>query len=247
MMALTFIVGSFPLATPAAIPTLAEALEAAVMPILLNRTHEYFNSSWSFACVQASPSCSVTRCACCISHSRRYYLLRALCHSNAHAACVLHHSNGCSFRGQANTCFFRYKDASTTLELCAGESNVAGQPCSTFDSYAWGSTTKSTTATLVLQLIGAGKLGLNDSVVTHADAYLKKITKGAASLVSLCVPTSARPLTARSPSLHIRRSGPQLHVVSVTIAVAFNRPTLCYFVCFFASACMCALVKRVHM
>ena len=51
---------------------------------------------------------------------------------------------------------FAYTDANVTVSLCFGYADtVSKTPCTVEDQYAWGSTTKSQTAVLLLRLVSA--------------------------------------------------------------------------------------------
>jgi hypothetical protein len=84
---------------------------------------------------------------------------------------------------------FSYVDATTRVSFCAGYSDrVTLTNCTANDMHAWGSTTKVMTATRILQLHEMGKLKLDDSIVLHANEYVKHLSRGATSLVSLFGP-----------------------------------------------------------
>ena len=75
---------------------------------------------------------------------------------------------------------FAYRDANTTVQLCAGYANNLTQvPCDpAHDAYAYGSTTKTTTAVLILRLLDRGTIpSLDDSIVIHANSYLRRISQ----------------------------------------------------------------------
>ena len=83
---------------------------------------------------------------------------------------------------------FAYRDADTSVELCAGYSDVAARTACrpAADRYAWGSTTKPYTATLVLQLLQRGAIGtLDDSAAAHINPYLRAISANASDLYEL--------------------------------------------------------------
>ena len=71
-----------------------------------------------------------------------------------------------------------YKDANVTLEVCAGfADNESKIPCNaSTDKYAFGSTTKSQTAVLVLDLVEQGRLNLDDLFVDRADTFVRRIS-----------------------------------------------------------------------
>jgi CubicO group peptidase (beta-lactamase class C family) len=54
--------------------------------------------------------------------------------------------------------------------------------------FAWGSGTKPTTALLILQLVQAGKVALDDSILLHANDYLRHISGGSSDLIQLYGP-----------------------------------------------------------
>ena len=86
---------------------------------------------------------------------------------------------------------FAYMDANTSVQLCAGFSNNVTQTlCDPInDRYAFGSTTKTTTAVLILRLLDQGKIGsLDESIVTHANSYLRKISGGKSDLIEIFGP-----------------------------------------------------------
>lgn len=71
-------------------------------------------------------------------------------------------------------------------DFCRFSDVTKKTPCSaTDDVYAWGSTTKSGTATLILRLNETGGLGLDDPFVPLANPFLKRISRGAADLLTL--------------------------------------------------------------
>ena len=86
---------------------------------------------------------------------------------------------------------FAYMDANTSVQLCAGFSNnVTHTLCDPInDAYAFGSTTKTTTAVLILRLLDQGKIGsLDDSIVPHANSYLRRISGGKSDLIEIFGP-----------------------------------------------------------
>ena len=85
---------------------------------------------------------------------------------------------------------FHYRDTDVEVGFCAGFADVATRtPCNhATDSYAWGSTTKTQTSLAVLQLVAKGLVRLDDSIVAHGDAFLRKITNGTMDLESLYGP-----------------------------------------------------------
>lgn len=86
---------------------------------------------------------------------------------------------------------FAYRDANTTVQLCAGYANNLTQvPCDpAHDAYAYGSTTKTTTAVLILRLLDRGTIpSLDDSIVIHANSYLRRISQNRSDLVQIFGP-----------------------------------------------------------
>ena len=68
----------------------------------------------------------------------------------------------------------------------AGFSDKAARtPCRLDDQYAWGSTTKTQTSVMIMKLWELGKLKLDDPVVPHANAFLRRISNGTQDLVAL--------------------------------------------------------------
>ena len=84
---------------------------------------------------------------------------------------------------------FAYTDAETSVSFCAGYSDLVSKThCSANDTFAWGSTTKVMTSTLVLQMIEDGKFELDESIVPNANPFLHSISDGKSDLVSLYGP-----------------------------------------------------------
>ena len=79
---------------------------------------------------------------------------------------------------------FAYRDANTSITLCAGNSDMkARTPCSTSDHYAWGSTTKVMTSVLILRLVEQGKIDPSETTVAYITGNGLKTTEAVASAV----------------------------------------------------------------
>ena len=69
---------------------------------------------------------------------------------------------------------FAFVDNGTSVQLCAGYSDPRRRvPCQPDDLFAWGSTTKPTTAVLILRLVERGIVQLDDPATRHIDPYLR--------------------------------------------------------------------------
>ena len=73
--------------------------------------------------------------------------------------------------------------------MCLAE-KLRQTPCKAVnDSYAWGSTTKTMTSLAVLRLVEQGKIpSIDDSIVTHANDYLRNISNGTSDFVEIFGP-----------------------------------------------------------